>query len=112
MLETVYASKQSSAQGEEGDMGRRVILVTMAGRPQWMHSEINKADATVASFVPGVMGGPGVLDVLLGQVRPTGKLSITWPVDGKAPVNEHSPSEYRLFEMGAGMTYDTVHQDL
>lgn len=107
MLELALAPHKSS---QEGDMGRRVILVTMSGRPLWMQKQIRKADAFVASFVPGAMGGPGVLDVLLGEVRPTGKLSVTWPVDEKAPVNEHSSSSDVLFEMGHGLTYGLSHE--
>jgi len=110
-LEAMPEDERMSLLEAEGSVGRRVILVTMSGRPQWMGRSIAQADAFVTAFVPGVMGGPGVLDVLLGEVQPTGKLSVTWPLDGKAPVNEKSDESSVLFAMGTGLTYD-AHKGL
>jgi beta-glucosidase len=109
MLKNVYEGKRSSlleTEAEEDSSRRRVILITMAGRPLWMEQEIAKADAFVAAFVPGIEGGQGVLDALTADYQPSGKLSITWPRDGKAPVTEESPGGSVLFEMGYGLSYD------
>merc|ERR1719482_2288835 len=58
---------------------RKVVLVMMTGRPLWIDDIVPSNHAVVASFLPGTEGGPGIMDVLAGDVPSTGKLSIPWP---------------------------------
>ncbi|TAH55141.1 MAG: hypothetical protein EWM51_03895 [Treponema sp.] len=39
---------------------------------------IAASDAFVAAWLPGTEGA-GIVDVLLGKVKPTGRLSMQWP---------------------------------
>jgi hypothetical protein len=96
MIDNVVATK-----------GRKVILVFMGGRPLWIDDALKWSDAAVAAFLPGVEGGSGVLDVLLGEKQPTGKLSVTWPTaKANLPADEMSPSKDILFNMGFGLKYE------
>jgi beta-glucosidase len=54
-------------------------------------------DAVLAVWLPGTEG-EGVADVLFGDYKPTGKLSMSWPrsMDDKADL---------LFPLGYGLSY-------
>ena len=76
--------------------GVPVVVVLISGRPMVLGEVLDKADAIVAAWLPGTEGD-GVADVLLGDYRPTGKLSYTWP---RAAVGSEA-----LFPFGFGLSY-------
>ncbi len=58
--------------------GGAVVVVVLSGRPIILGPEVSQVDAILAAWLPGTEGS-GVADVLFGDVKPTGKLSFTWP---------------------------------
>jgi beta-glucosidase len=74
--------------------GVPVAVVVFSGRPLVLGDALGKASAVVAAWLPGTEG-QGVADILLGDYKPTGKLSFTWP---------QSMSK-ALFPVGYGLTY-------
>lgn len=76
--------------------GNPVVAILLSGRPLMVHEHIDRWDAFMASFLPG-MAGEGIADVLFGEINLKGKLSFTWPKtsDGKGV----------LFPLGSGMHY-------
>ena len=90
--------------------GIPVISVFLTGRPLWMNSHINASNAFVVGWLPGTEGG-GIADVLIagagGKARHdfSGRLSFSWPADGKGnPINAAS-DEGILFPYGYGLSY-------
>jgi beta-glucosidase len=84
--------------------GVPVAVVLVSGRPLDVASRLGGWNALVAAWLPGTEGA-GVADVLFGDVRPSGKLPVTWPRDGaQEPVNRGDGKE-PLFPFGYGLGY-------
>ena len=63
------------------------------------------ADAIVMAWLPGSEGA-GVTDVLYGDVKPTGKLPMSWPKTmQQIPINVGDTTYDPLFQYGFGLTY-------
>jgi beta-glucosidase len=85
--------------------GIPVVLVVVSGRPLILGDTLTKADAVIAAWLPGTEGG-GVADVLFGDYKPTGKLSLTWPRT-MAQIGVH-PGDAKYdpqFAYGFGLSY-------
>jgi beta-glucosidase len=84
---------------------KKVVVVVVSGRPLILDQVLDQADAIVAAWLPGTEG-QGVADVLLGEYKPTGKLSFSWPrSSAQAPINMHSAEYDPLYKVGYGLTY-------
>lgn len=59
-------------------VGKPVILVIIAGRPLTIEKNLVDADAVIYSFHPGTMGGPALVDLILGQANFSGRLPVTF----------------------------------
>jgi beta-glucosidase len=82
-----------------------VIGILLCGSPIIITDQLEKFDALIAAWLPG-SEGQGVADVLLGDYRPTGKLSFTWPRScDQIPINDPCGSQNPLFPFGFGLTY-------
>ncbi len=57
---------------------RKVILISVTGRPLFMNDQIAGSDAMVAAWLPGSEGA-GIADVLFGDQPFTARLPIAWP---------------------------------
>jgi len=85
--------------------GAPVTLVLLSGRPLILGPALELCDAIVAAWLPGTEG-QGVADVLLGEHRPTGKLSMSWPRSmSQVPINVGDPGYAPLFAYGFGLSY-------
>jgi beta-glucosidase len=85
--------------------GLPTVVVLYSGRPLAIAEAIESSDAFVAAWLPG-SEGTGIVDVLLGDYAPTGKLSVTWPRDAKQePINKGDSNYDPLFPFGFGLTY-------
>jgi beta-glucosidase len=85
--------------------GKPVVVVLLTGRPLVLGPLVDAANALVVAWLPGTEGG-GVADVLFGVVKPTGKLSCSWPRDmAQVPVNVGDPTYNPLYEYGHGLTW-------
>ena len=67
--------------------GRPVIATVMAGRPLTVERDLPNCDAMLYAFHPGTMGGPALVNLLTGDVNPSGKTPITFlRTVGQAPL--------------------------
>ena len=67
--------------------GRPVVVVIMAGRPLEISRQNKEVDAILYTFHPGTMGGPAIVDVLSGDVNPSGHLPVSLPrTSGQMPL--------------------------
>jgi len=85
--------------------GIPVVVILLSGRPMILDNVIGKADAFVAAWLPGTEGD-GVVDVLFGDYRPSGKLSFSWPRSmAQVAVHRGDPHYEPLFPYGYGLSY-------
>ncbi|WP_399012994.1 glycoside hydrolase family 3 N-terminal domain-containing protein [Streptomyces sp. FIT100] len=76
--------------------GAPLVAVVVAGRPHVLTEVLALADATLWAGYPGPYGADAVLDVLLGEAEPEGRLPMTLPADaGAVPVryNDRRPAD-------------------
>jgi len=85
--------------------GMPVVVVLISGRPMIIDKVIDKTDAFVAAWLPGTEGR-GVTDVLFGDFKPVGKLSVSWPRSmNQIPINVGDKNYDPLYKYGFGLTY-------
>lgn len=85
--------------------GVPVAVVLFSGRPMMIAETLEQADAFAAAWLPGTEG-QGIADVLFGDVKPTGKLSFTWPrAMEQIPINTGDRVYDPLFSYGFGLSY-------
>jgi beta-glucosidase len=82
--------------------GKPVVTVLYSGRPLILGSALADSQAFVAAWLPGTEG-QGLVDVLFGDYKFTGKLPRTWPMS-----NDHiragDLAEKPLFPFGFGLS--------
>ena len=85
--------------------GIPVVVVLLSGRPLIIDKVLDKADAIVAAWLPGTEGA-GVTDVLFGDIKFSGKLSVSWPRSmDQIPINVGDANYDPLFKYGYGLQY-------
>jgi beta-glucosidase len=85
--------------------GIPVVAILISGRPMIIDQVLGKCDAFIAAWLPGTEG-QGVADVVLGDYKPTGKLSHSWPRSlSQIPINVGDAIYDPLFKYGFGLTY-------
>ncbi|HLI59951.1 MAG TPA: glycoside hydrolase family 3 N-terminal domain-containing protein [Solirubrobacteraceae bacterium] len=68
-------------------LGKPYVVVLMNGRPLTIPWLANNAPALLEAWYPGTEGGNAVADVLFGKYDPSGKLTMSFPIDvGQIPV--------------------------
>ncbi|MBQ8062266.1 MAG: glycoside hydrolase family 3 C-terminal domain-containing protein [Bacteroidales bacterium] len=58
--------------------GKPVVATIMAGRPLTIERDLPNCDAILYSFHPGTMGGPALVNLITGDVNPSGKTPVTF----------------------------------
>jgi len=99
--------------------GKKIILILTGGSPIAIPEDV--ADAVVFTWYSGESGGKAVADIIFGDVVPSGKLPITFPVSTAQlpPYNDYSMkgrtyrymTEKPLYPFGFGLSYTTFRFD-
>ena len=85
--------------------GIPVVAILLSGRPMIINDTLAQSDAFIAAWLPGTEGA-GVADVLFGDHKPTGKLSVTWPRSmDQIPINIGDKDYNPLFPFGYGLSW-------
>lgn len=67
--------------------GKPVVMLLFAGRSLTINWELENIPAILLAWHPGIEGGNGIADVLLGQYNPAGKITVTFPRSvGQIPI--------------------------
>ena len=89
---------------------KKLIVITISGRPLIITDQLPLADAWIAAWLPGTEGA-GIADVLFGDYPFSGKLSYTWPrSNDQLPMNINNSADKTgcdapLFPFGYGLSY-------
>ena len=57
----------------------KIVLVYFGGRPRLLADVVDEVDAVILGFLPGPSAGRAVVDIITGQINPSGRLPITYP---------------------------------
>ena len=67
--------------------GKPLVATVMAGRPLTVERDLTNCGAMLYAFHPGTMGGPALVNILFGDVNPSGKTPVTFlRTVGQAPL--------------------------
>ena len=101
------------------EAGKKIILVLTGGSA--IAFPENLADAIIFAWYPGELGGQAVADIIFGDIAPSGKLPVTFPVSTEQlpPYDEYSMkgrtyrymTEKPLYPFGFGLSYTSFHFD-
>ena len=61
--------------------GKPIVLVMLEGRPRVINKIIDKTDAVLIGFLPGLKGGDAIASIIFGDECPSAKLPVTYPRD-------------------------------
>jgi beta-glucosidase len=90
---------------ELADRGIPVLTLLISGRPLVINDALKRSSAFAAVWLPGSEGA-GIVDLILGIRKPTGRLPFTW-FDGveAIPVNAREAGPGVLFPFGYGLSW-------
>ena len=77
-------------------LGKPVVAVLIQGRPYALPEVSEMADAILAAWYPGQLGGKAITDMLLGDIQPSGRLCISIPRG-----SEYLPVAYNRYKSTA-----------
>ncbi len=75
------------------EANNRVIVIIEAGSAITMNEWINNVEGIIMAWYPGIEGGNAIADVVFGDINPSGKLPITFPL-----------CKEQLYKFGSGET--------
>jgi beta-glucosidase len=110
------------------ELGKNVTVILFNGRPLDLKNVLEYMDALVIAWFPGIEGGNGIANLLLGDANFSAKLPMSFPYDvGQCPISYNSyrtgrpkPSDHKrhaftssyidmrnapLFHFGEGLSY-------
>ncbi|GFP74674.1 beta-glucosidase BglX [Clostridium fungisolvens] len=68
-------------------LNKPIICILFNGRPLVLDNVLDKVDGLIEAWFPGSEGALAVADILCGDVNPSGKLSMSFPINvGQIPV--------------------------
>jgi beta-glucosidase len=97
--------------------GKPMIVVLVNSKPLVLPPSVKRAAAILEGFNPGMEGGRAIAEAVFGQLNPSGKLTISFPVHvGQQPVfynqvrGQHGTryadlTQEPLFPFGHGLSY-------
>jgi beta-glucosidase len=103
--------------------GTPTTVVIVGGSAVTMSNWLDDVDAVLFAWYPGEEGGNAVADVIFGDVSPSGRLPITFPLEeGQLPLTyDHKPTGrgddyldltgHPLFPFGHGLSYTQFRYD-
>jgi len=91
------------------ELGVKVVVVLISGRPLVVTDQLEESDAFVAAWLPG-SEGDGIAEVLFGDYNFTGKLPHSWPKSvedykGRFGPNFWDNAVVPLYPYGFGLNY-------
>jgi beta-glucosidase len=98
--------------------GVPVVVVLIHSKPSVLPATVTNADAVLELFNPGMLGGEACAEILLGEICPSGKLTISVPRHiGQQPVfyntvrGQHGTqyadlTQEPLYSFGYGLSYN------
>lgn len=90
--------------------GKPIVLVLFNGRPLALELENQMSDAIVESWFLGTQSGLAIADVLFGDYNPSGKLTVSFPVnEGQIPIYYARKATGRPFD--AKVKYTSKYLD-
>lgn len=90
------------------ETGKPVVLVITGGRQQLVDKFEDKCAAIIQAWFPGEEAGNALADILIGNVNPTAKLSVSYPKDdSKQELNyQHGYKDVQpQYPFGYGLSY-------
>ena len=68
--------------------GKPIVVLLVTGRPMDVGYEVEHSDALLVTWHSGTMGGPALADIISGDFNPSGRLTMTFPVNiGQIPIH-------------------------
>jgi beta-glucosidase len=101
-------------------LGKPVVVVLVNGKPLVLPPALTRTNALVEAFNPGAMGGRAIAELVFGDIEPSGRLPISFPVHvGQQPTyynqlrGQHGDryadlTQEPAFAFGEGLTYSRV----
>lgn len=65
-------------------LGKPLVVVLINGRPYNLHDAYRRANAVLEAWLPGQEGGKAIVDTLLGERQPGGRLPVSIPKNAGA----------------------------
>jgi beta-glucosidase len=106
-------------------LNKPIVLVLNEGRPRLISDFEDKMDAVVQCYLPGNEGGKALVDILFGDVNPSGRLPYNYPrypnslekynrkhTESLATEEQNEDAKYQRsyqpqYEFGTGLSYTT-----
>lgn len=93
--------------------GKPVVLVLMNGRPLTLEYEAANVPAILEAWHGGIETGNAVAEVLYGKYNPSGKLTMTFPVNvGQIPICYNHKNSGRPYEGDTNDKYRSKYLDV